>query len=131
MMDYIFLVVAVLWLAQFALAYWQLRRFHGRIADLRRLGRTAVGMHGNRWRGRTYAVLTVDPQNVIRCAEIFDGWTVFSQLRPIAALHGRRIESIGAEPAPPDGLRPAHWAALQHAAGFLSAPPATPQAATA
>lgn len=117
-MDYLFLIVAILWVAQFGMAYWQLRRFHGRIAELRKVGKTAVGMHGNRWRGRTYAVLTVDGQERIRRAELFDGWTVFSKLRPVAELEGRPV-SILAEGGPPAGVRQAQWAALQHAASFL------------
>ena len=117
-MDYLFLIVAVLWVAQFGMAYWQLRRFHGRIAELRKVGKTAVGMHGNRWRGRTYAVLTVDGQERIRRAELFDGWTVFSKLRPVAELEGRPLSSL-IEGSAPAGVRQAQWAALQHAASFL------------
>ncbi|MCG8346893.1 MAG: transcriptional regulator GutM [Chloroflexales bacterium] len=121
-MAYLFLVVAILWIAQFGMAYWQLRRFHGRIAELRAVGRTAVGMYGNRWRGRTYAVLTVDGEERIRRAELFDGWTVFSKLRPVAELEGRSLESV-AEGDTPSGMRQGQWAALQHAASFLQTKP--------
>lgn len=119
-MSYIFLVVAILWIAQFALAWWQLNRFHRRIAQLRTQGRTAVGMVGNRFSGRTYAVLVIDEQQNIRSAEVFDGWTVFSQLRPVAALVGRPMSTLRAS-EPVAGLRKAQWGALQHAAGFLEA----------
>lgn len=118
-MDYLFLVVAVLWVAQFGMAWWQLRRFHGRIAELRREGRTAVGMQGNRFSGRTYAVVVADAQGRIRRAELFDGWTVFSRLRPVEALRGRQLSELSA-PEPLAGLRKTQWAALQHAAGFLT-----------
>jgi DNA-binding transcriptional regulator of glucitol operon len=120
--DYIFLVVAVLWAAQFGMAWWQLRRFHGRIATLRREGRTAVGMQGNRFSGRTYAVLVADPQGRIHRAEIFDGWTVFSHLRPVAELEGRHLSALKAE-QPVAGVRKTQWQALQHAAGFLEQAP--------
>lgn len=120
-MDYLFLVVAVLWVAQFGMAWWQLRRFHGRIAELRREGRTAVGMHGNRFSGRTYAVVVADAQERICRAELFDGWTVFSRLRPVEGLRDRPLSALNA-PEPLAGLRKTQWAALQHAAGFLTKP---------
>lgn len=127
-MDYVFLVVAIFWVGQFALAWWQLRRFHNRIGQLRKLGRTAVGMKGNRFSGRTYAVLTTDAKGQIRRAEIFDGWTVFSRLRPVPELEGRPLSHLQAN-EPRAGLRKAQWEALQHAAGFLTAAPPA-QAAT-
>jgi glucitol operon activator protein len=117
--DYLFLILAIVWAAQFGLAYWQLRRFHSRIAALRKLGRTAVGMHGNRWRGRTYAVLTLDGEERIRKAEIFDGWSIFSQLRPVPELEGRGLDSLREGAPALAGLRPAQLAAFQHAASFL------------
>jgi glucitol operon activator protein len=120
-MTYVFLMVAVAWMAQFALAWWQLRRFHARIAQLRKAGRTAVGLFGNRFRGRTYAVLSIDGQGIVQHAELFDGWTVFSQLRPVAALQGQRVDVLRAA-EPLAGLRQSQWAALQHAASFLEAP---------
>lgn len=123
--NYLFLVIAVLWLAQFAMAWWQLRRFHMRIAELRKTGRTAVGLKGNRLSGRTYAVLTVDTHGIIQSAEVFDGWTIFSQLRPVAWLQGQPMGVLQAA-EPRAGIRKAQWEALQHAAGFLEARPRMP-----
>jgi glucitol operon activator protein len=118
-MQYIFLVVAAAWMLQFLLAYWQLQRFHRRISELRRLGRCAVGSAGNRWRGRTYAVLVLDPDKCVRHAESFSGWTVFSKLRPIAGLDGMLLDGILSASVPPTGVHPSQWAALQHAAQFF------------
>lgn len=123
-MEYVFLLVAILWMVQFGLAWWQLRRFYSRIAELRQQGRTAVGMYGNRWRGRTYAVLTAGSDGTIRSAEVFDGWTVFSHLRPVPALTGMPL-SIFQSPQPHKGVKPTQWAALCHAASFLD-PPSSP-----
>lgn len=123
--DYIFLVIAVVWIAQFGLAYWQLRRFHGRIGELRRYGRTAVGMHGNRWRGRTYAVLAINGQNIIQRAEVFAGWTVFSQLKPVESLQGQPLRVLAEAATAPAGMSVAHWEAFRQAAQFLQAAPAT------
>jgi DNA-binding transcriptional regulator of glucitol operon len=124
MMNNIFLVIAVVWIAQFGMAYWQLQRFHRRIAELRQYGRTSVGMHGNRWRGRTYAVLAVDGQQIIRRAEIFAGMTVFSRLRPVAALDGLRLADVSEASAAPAGVSPSQWLAFCQAAQFLRSAPA-------
>jgi DNA-binding transcriptional regulator of glucitol operon len=121
--SYIFLVVAAVWVIQFGLAYWQLQRFHRRIAELRHYGRTSVGMSGSRWRGRTYGVLTVDGQGMIRKAEVFAGMTVFSQLRPVAALVGRPLSAVRAGAPAPAGVPEAQWAAFAQAAQFLSSAP--------
>jgi DNA-binding transcriptional regulator of glucitol operon len=122
--SYIFLVVAVVWALQFGLAYWQLQRFHRRIAELRRYGRTSVGVSGNRWRGRTYGVLTVDPQGTIRRAEVFAGVTVFSQLKPVASLEGRPLSAVAPDAPPPAGMPSSQWAAFAQAAQFLRSAPA-------
>ncbi|NJN92912.1 MAG: hypothetical protein HC875_01880 [Anaerolineales bacterium] len=40
----IFLILGVLWIIQFGLAYWQMRRFYQRMITLRRSGLTAIGL---------------------------------------------------------------------------------------
>ncbi len=119
-MEYIFLVVAAVWSLQFLFSYWQLQRFHRRLAELRRLGRCAVGMVGNRWRGRTYGVLCLNQHDRVVQAAAFDGWTVFSQLRPLPQLEGMRLDALLATATPPDGVRNTQWKALQHAAQFFT-----------
>jgi len=118
-MQYIFLVVAAAWALQFLLSYWQLRRFHRRLAELRKLGRCSIGMYGNRWRGRTYGVLVVDEHDRVRHAESFRGWTVFSQLQPVAGLDGMRLDVLLSSDTPVAPLRRSQWLALQHAAQFF------------
>jgi DNA-binding transcriptional regulator of glucitol operon len=125
-MQYIFLIVAAAWGVQFALAYWQLRRFHRRIAELRKLGRCSVGLHGDRWRGRTYAVLAIDRQDRVLDVEVFRGWTVLAQLRPIEGLAGMRLDAILGTATPPPPFTKSQWLALQNAASYFKkqSPPA-------
>lgn len=119
-MEYLFLVVAVAWSLQLLATYWQLRRFYRQLAELRRLGRCAVGMVGNRWRGRTYGVLCLDHHNQVLQAAIFEGLTVFARLRILPNLKGRHLNELLTTSAPPAGMRMTHWRALQHAAQFLA-----------
>jgi DNA-binding transcriptional regulator of glucitol operon len=120
MMQYIFLVVAAAWSLQFLLSYWQLQRFHHQLANLRKLGRCAVGMYGNRWRGRTYGILVVDAHDRVSHAASFSGWTIFSKLQPVASLKGMRRDAILAMNTPIAQLHRSQWLAFQHAAQFFN-----------
>lgn len=93
-LGFIFLVLVALWLIQFGLAYRQMRHFYQRMITLRRSGLTAVGLSGNRYKGRAYAVLTIDEDDRIIHAEQFSGWTVFAQLRPIPQLIGMSLQEL-------------------------------------
>lgn len=86
--------LVVMWLFQFGLAYLQMRRFYGRLVILRRNGLTAVGMCGNQYKGRAYAVLTINDHNQVINAEKFAGWTVFANLKPVPALVGLPLDEI-------------------------------------
>lgn len=119
-MKYVFLIVAAAWTLQFLLSYWQLRNFHLGLAQMRKLGRCAVGLDGNRWRGRVYGVLVLDRQNRVCNAAIFSGWTVFSRLKPVYGIEGMTIESVIATSTPPTHISPRAWRALQHAAQFFT-----------
>ena len=129
-MQYIFLVVAAAWSLQFVLSYWQLRRFHRQLANLRKLGRCAVGMYGNRWRGRTYGILVVDAQDRIRHAASFSGWTIFSKPQPVAGLTGMHRDAILAMNTPIAQLHRSQWLAFQHAAQFFNTQSAPSSRAT-
>jgi DNA-binding transcriptional regulator of glucitol operon len=129
-MKYVFLILGVVWALQLVLSFWQLRHFHRQIAAQRVRGRCAVGMHGDRIRGRRYGVLVVDERSIVRYAGLFSGWTVFAKLRPIAGLDGLPLDTISATTTPPANLRLAQWLALQQAAQFLVQQPATPQSSS-
>ena len=90
----IFLILGVLWLIQFGLAYRQMRHFYQRMITLRQSGLTAIGLAGNRYKGRAYAVLTIDEDDRIIYAEQFSGWTVFAQLRPMPQLIGMSLQEL-------------------------------------
>lgn len=86
--------MVVMWLAQFALTYRQMRGFYRRLRLLNKKGLTAVGMNGGRYRGRAYGVLVVDEDNRIAHAESMGGWTVFASLRPEPDLVGMSLREV-------------------------------------
>lgn len=92
--GYFFLLLVFMWTIQFVFAYKQMKGFNARVGVLRQGGLTAVGLGGDRYRGRNYAVLTADEDNIIVHAEQFGGWTTFSKLRPVPDLLGRSLQDL-------------------------------------
>ena len=91
--------LVAMWILQFGLAYWQMRRFYGRLITLRHNGLTAVGLSGNRYKGRSYAVLTINEDNRVIHAEEFSGWTIFAGLKPVPELIGMSTDEVLAQSA--------------------------------
>lgn len=86
--------MVVMWLAQFFMAHRQLKLFYRRMAQLRKSGLTAIGLAGNQYKGRSYAVLTIDKHDRIVHAEQFSGWTVFATLKPVPEMVGLPLSDV-------------------------------------
>ncbi len=87
-------LLAFVWLVQYGLTYLQMRRYYGRLAQLRRLGLVSVGMAGSVYKRRQYAVLVVNRNQQIVCVEQLSGWTVLANLRPVPGLAGRPVSDL-------------------------------------
>ncbi|MEW6504812.1 MAG: transcriptional regulator GutM [Chloroflexota bacterium] len=98
----IILGLAGAWLLQLFLSYFQLRRFYGRVSQLRKTGNlVSIGVAGSAWKRRQYAILVVDPQtDVIRQCEQLSGWTVLASLKPLHGLEGMTLEDLLDEEKP-------------------------------
>lgn len=90
----IFVFLAIMWIVQLILAYWQMRRFYGRLKVIRQKGLTAVGLGGGKYKGRSYAVLTIDADGKVIYAEKFAGWTIFARLHPVPEMVGMSLHDI-------------------------------------
>lgn len=88
------LMLAAMWALQYALSFWQMRRYYKRLAELRRDGLVWVGMSGSAWRRRQYVALVVDRENRIVRAEQLSGWTVMATLKPVPGLEGRPVSDL-------------------------------------
>jgi DNA-binding transcriptional regulator of glucitol operon len=112
--------LVLMWLLQLGLSYLQMKGFYGRVAQLRRAGRTAIGLEGGVYRGRQYGILTVDSRDVIRHAEQLSGFTVLARPKPVRALVGQPMSILFEEDgAGRLGIPPKQFAAFRHAAGFI------------
>jgi DNA-binding transcriptional regulator of glucitol operon len=90
----IVLGLGFMWLIQFGLTFWQLRRYNQRLSELRKQGTVWVGLHGSAWKGRTYAVIVVDKDKRVVCIEKFSGVTIFAVLKPIPGFEGRPLSDL-------------------------------------
>ena len=90
----IIIAFLIAWVLQFAMTYFQMRRYYKRIHDLRREGPTATGMSGSMYKRRVYGVIVLDKNEKILHAEQFSGWTVFAGLKPVKELEGLSIKDV-------------------------------------
>jgi glucitol operon activator protein len=88
------MLLGILWIVQYILSFWQMRRYYKRIAQLRRDGLVSIGMAGSAWRRRQYAVLVVDKNNRLVHVEQLSGWTVMANLKPVPGLAGRLLSDL-------------------------------------
>lgn len=88
------ILLAAAWLAQLGLSLWQTRRFYRRVSALRRHGIVSIGLSGSNWRGKTYAILAIDEDDVIRRAEQLSGFTVFAVPKRVPSLEGHPLSSL-------------------------------------
>jgi DNA-binding transcriptional regulator of glucitol operon len=116
--GWMFLLIAVLWLLQLALAYLQAQRFMARARALRGLGRVSIGASPRRIRGRAYVVVAVGPDDRVTAAEALQGITVFANARPVPALVGLPAVELAAGAEVP-GLAPLVLVAAHSAAAAL------------
>ena len=93
-LSFLFILLAGVWILQYALSFFQLRRFYRRIHELKHFGNVWVGKHGSRWSGRYYGVLVVDKEKRIAHVEQFSGWTILASLKPVSGLDGRPISDL-------------------------------------
>lgn len=94
--------LGVAWVLQLWLSMQQMRRFYRRLAQLRRLGRTAMGIGGGMYRGRAYAVLVADSSDRVIHAEVMTGISVFASLKEVPGLTGWSLKSLCE--SPPDSI---------------------------
>lgn len=73
---------------------WQTKRFYSRLKEIRKDGKTSIGLDGGIWTGRRYAVLVVDDNLKILHAERFSGLTIFSKLKPVDQLVGHSAQDL-------------------------------------
>ena len=97
-LSWIFIALAIAWMVQLYLSYFQMRRFYGRVSELRKSYRdslVSIGLAGTTWKRRQYAVLVIDKNNKrILTVEELSGWTVLAKLQPVKGMTGYTIDDL-------------------------------------
>ncbi|MGI9255947.1 MAG: transcriptional regulator GutM [Salinispira sp.] len=116
----IFLAIAFVWILQLILSLLQTKRFHQKIAELRKLGTaTSVGISGKSITLKNYAVLVVDDTRTIISAQKLSGFTVFANLKDVPGLQGISLDRFTSQ-TPIENIKPKLWRAFQNAADFIT-----------
>lgn len=94
--SWVFVALAVAWCLQLYLSFFQMRRFYGRVSELRRTykGTTSIGMEGSAWKRRQYAVIVADKDKRILAVEQLSGWTILAKLQPVKGLEGLTFDDL-------------------------------------
>ncbi|NMC47252.1 MAG: hypothetical protein GYA52_10560 [Chloroflexi bacterium] len=90
----IIVAFVIAWVIQYAMTYFQMRRYNQRLNEMKKMGPTAVGMSGSVYKRRAYGILVFDDQERIIHAEQFSGWTVFASLKPVKELEGLTLTQV-------------------------------------
>ncbi|WP_232696648.1 transcriptional regulator GutM [Brevibacillus daliensis] len=93
----IIVIVALAWLIQGFLGFYQVKNFNHHYMLLRRNGRVAIGRQRGWFRSGTVVMLALDSGNKITKALRMQGVTVFSRMRPLDGLVGLNLSKIKEE----------------------------------
>jgi DNA-binding transcriptional regulator of glucitol operon len=115
----IVMLLVAAWLLQIWLSSQQMRAFHKKSQQLRKMGtHMAIGLAGTTYRRKIYSTLVTDADHRVVAAEELGGFTVFAGSKPVPAAVGMSLDEVG-RGEPPAGVSAKTWASLDHAAGFI------------
>lgn len=123
MMNFWLLIVAlaISYLAQVGLSFFQMKDFASTYGSLRRRGKVAIGKRKAAFSAGSIALLLIDAEGMVTEARAMSGLTVLARFRPLHGFDGLHISQIDSGPVGrmPRGLRLAilnardNWLAVQ------------------
>ncbi|WP_134705023.1 transcriptional regulator GutM [Ammoniphilus sp. YIM 78166] len=91
MIWYVIVLIGLSWLAQSVLGFFQIRHFNRKYAELRKLGRVAIGKKTGLFKAGTVVMFAIDHRNTILKAEKMQGVTVFSRVKEMKGFAGKDL----------------------------------------
>lgn len=91
MILYVIILIAGMWLLQSVFGFFQLKSFNKTYAEMRRLGRAAIGRNTAMFRAGTVVIFAIDRQNKILASRRMQGVTVFSRMRKMDGFDGKNL----------------------------------------
>ncbi len=97
MILYLIILIGAAWLVQSILGFMQIRHFNKKYAEMRALGRVAIGKKTGAFRAGTVVMLAIDKRNKILRAAKIQGVTVFSRVKELKGFEGKYLLKISEE----------------------------------
>ncbi|WP_241993817.1 transcriptional regulator GutM [Mesobacillus foraminis] len=97
MIVYLIILIGAAWLVQSILGFVQIRHFNKKYAEMRALGRVAIGKRTGMFRAGTVVMFCIDKRNKILKAAKMQGVTVFSRVRELKGFEGKYLLKISEE----------------------------------
>jgi glucitol operon activator protein len=87
-------LIGAAWLTQSVFGFLQIKHFNRKYAELRSLGRVAIGKRTGLLRAGTVVMFAIDKQNNILKAAKMQGITVFSRVRKMKGFDGKNLLTL-------------------------------------
>ncbi|MGI8386519.1 transcriptional regulator GutM [Robertmurraya sp. P23] len=97
MILYLILLIGIAWLVQSILGFLQIRHFNKKYAEMRSMGRVAIGKKTGMFRAGTVVMFSIDKRNKILKAAKMQGVTVFSRVKELKGFEGKHLLKIAEE----------------------------------
>lgn len=90
----IIVMIGIAYLVQSVFGFFQIRHFNRKYAEMRAMGRVAIGKRTGKLRAGTVVMFCIDKQNKILQAGKMQGVTVFSRVRELKGFEGKHLLKI-------------------------------------
>ncbi|WP_078577711.1 transcriptional regulator GutM [Salipaludibacillus agaradhaerens] len=94
MIWHLIVMMGLAWLIQSVFGFMQIKHFNRKYAELRSLGRVAIGKRTGMFRAGTVVMFAIDKQNTILRAAKMQGVTVFSRVKDLKGFEGKNLLKI-------------------------------------
>ncbi|MCR6105690.1 transcriptional regulator GutM [Salipaludibacillus agaradhaerens] len=94
MIWHLIVMMGLAWLIQSVFGFIQIKHFNRKYAELRSLGRVAIGKRTGMFRAGTVVMFAIDKQNTILRASKMQGVTVFSRVKDLKGFEGKNLLKI-------------------------------------
>jgi glucitol operon activator protein len=88
---YVIILIGFSWLLQSILGFLQIKHFNKEYAELRKLGRVAIGKKTGFFKSGTVVMFAIDRKNNILKAAKMQGVTVLSRVRNLKGFEGKNF----------------------------------------
>lgn len=91
MLWYVIVLIGLSWLMQSYFGFMQIRHFNRKYAEMRQLGRVAIGKKTGLFKAGTVVMFAIDRRNNILKAAKMQGVTVLSRVKTLKGFEGKNL----------------------------------------